>query len=237
MEIRGSTLILIAAAAGAAIYAAYNAGQSSSPASSVSVAAPPPRSDMIDPNVDMGQQELPPNHPPIDQGAMNGMNGASGASGASGMATADDEPAAIQWKAPAGWQVAANPNAMRIATYKVPAAKGDAEGAEVIVARAGGGVDANIQRWVGQFGADAKDARTKEKVAGFDVTFVEVSGAYSGGMSMNDPAPKAQAGWSLRGAIVDTPGSAYFFKMIGPTATVTSARAAFDAMIHGISKT
>jgi len=219
MEIRGSTLALIVAAGGAAVYAAYNAGgASASPKPAAATPAPP-----MQQGEDMEQQELPPNHPPIDQGSMTGMNAAP----------SDDAPA-IRWTPPAAWHVAPNPNAMRVATYQVAAAKGDAEGAEVIVARAGGSTDANVQRWVGQFGAEAKSATTKEKVAGFDVTLVDISGTYSGGMSMNDTTPKADAGWAMRAAIVETPGTSYFFKMIGPAATVASARAAFDGMIHGI---
>ena len=67
--------------------------------------------------------------------------------------------AGIRWTVPAGWG-AHPPRQMRVATYLVPAASGDAEGGECAVFYfgndQGGGVDANIERWVAQF-EDAKE--------------------------------------------------------------------------------
>lgn len=216
--------MLIIAGAGAAGWAIYNTTQAST------VAAPPATTQAIrndDPNAATGDPnaELPPNHPAIG----NGTGG-----GNAMMPPADNEPAALSWKPPAAWQVAPNPNSMRVATYHPPLAKGDTAQTEVVVARAGGSIDANIERWIGQFEGAGKDTRSKEKIAGFDTTFVEVSGTYQGGMSMSDQAPKAEPGWTLHAAIVETPGMSYFFKMIGPSASVAAARAGFDAMIRGI---
>lgn len=205
MEIRGPTLVLIGAAAIAAGWAIWD--QSRTPATSVAAPEPTMTADPVETTEPA----------PVDT-----------------MPAPDEEPAAITWKPPAGWQVAQNPNPMRIATYHPPPAKGDPPGAEVIVARAGGSVDANIDRWLGQFDAPENQSRSKTKVAGFDTTFVEVSGTYEGGMSMNDPSPKPEPGWTLRGAIVETPGTSYFFKMIGPNATIAAARPGFDAMVRGI---
>jgi hypothetical protein len=37
--------------------------------------------------------------------------------------------------------------------------------------------------------------------------------------------------WSLLAAIVETAGSPYFFKLLGPAATVRAARPAFDGLV------
>ena len=62
--------------------------------------------------------------------------------------------AGIRWSIPNGWNEQP-PRQMRVATYAVPAASGDAEGGECAVFYfgndQGGGVEANIDRWVAQF--------------------------------------------------------------------------------------
>jgi hypothetical protein len=62
--------------------------------------------------------------------------------------------AGINWSLPAGWSEQP-PRQMRVATYAVPAASGDAEGGECAVFYfgndQGGGVEANIDRWITQF--------------------------------------------------------------------------------------
>jgi hypothetical protein len=144
----------------------------------------------------------------------------------------EDMPA-IAWRVPPSWQTVPNPNAMRIATYHAPKTGADAEDAEMSVMRAGGSTDANIQRWVGQFADPGTPKRAEKKVRGFKVSVVEVSGTYQGGGMMGG-APAAKPGFTLLGAIVETNGSPYFFKMIGPAATIAAARPAFDTLIDSI---
>jgi hypothetical protein len=165
---------------------------------------------------------LPPNHPPIDT--------ASSPHGA--IRPSSDEPPALEWAVPRGWQTMPNPNAMRIATYRPSGEPGDA--AEISVARAGGTTEANIQRWLDQFDGRGAERRTETKVHGLDVTIVEVSGTYMGG-SMMPGAQTAHPGWTLVSAIVATPGSPYFFKLLGPSAKVAAARASFDVLVASLA--
>jgi hypothetical protein len=83
---------------------------------------------------------------------------------------------------------------MRAATYIVPPAKGDTDGGECAVfTNIGGGVQANIDRWIGQFDqADAAKAKQKkETINGFPVTLVDLTGTFAGGgMAMGQPATK-----------------------------------------------
>ena len=169
------------------------------------------------------QDGLPPGHPPLG----------SAPAGADRPAPAS-APSDLTWTAPAEWKTAPNPSPMRIATFKIPVAGKDTEEAELSISRAGGSTDANLQRWVGQFEEAGKDTRATRTVRGMKVTTVEVSGTYLGGMMMGGGAAK-KPGWSLLGAIVETQGSSYFFKMTGPTATVKNARIAFDGMLDSIA--
>jgi hypothetical protein len=125
---------------------------------------------------------------------------------------------------------------MRLATYRLPRAPGDAEDADVSVTRAGGTTDANIERWLGQFDDRGKDTRTERAIHGLKVTIVEVSGTYLGG-GMMAGASTPHAGWALMGAVVEAPGAPYFLKATGPAATIRSAHASFMAMLDSITPT
>jgi hypothetical protein len=128
---------------------------------------------------------------------------------------------------------------MRIATYRVPRAAGDAADADVSVTQAGGAVAANVDRWIKQFDTEgqAHAKQTKRKVAGFDVTIVEVAGTFGGGMAgMGAPGAAADnKGWALLGAIVATPGMPHFFKLTGPAKTVKAARPELDELVGSLT--
>ena len=144
-------------------------------------------------------------------------------------------PTEVVYEAPAGWQKAENPNPMRKATFKIPHAEGDAEDAELSVSQAGGTVDANVQRWAGQFerGKDEPVSRKQMKVGDLDVTVVELHGTFAGGGMPGAPAAGPKTNWALLGAIVETQGSLTFFKLTGPEKTVQSAKPAFDKFVEG----
>jgi hypothetical protein len=61
---------------------------------------------------------------------------------------------------------------------------------------------------------------------------VQMEGAYQGAMGA---APSTHEGWAMMAAIVETQGESYFFKVVGPVASVRAARKPFEAMISGIT--
>jgi hypothetical protein len=92
-----------------------------------------------------------------------------------------------------------------------------------------------VERWVAQFDSAGPDARAERTIGGLHVATVEVSGTYEGGMTKGGP-DTAHPGWSLLGAVVETGGPSYFFKMVGPTETVHAARPAFDSLLKSLHK-
>jgi hypothetical protein len=212
-----------AAAVGAAAIVALFRGEDTRADPRATASADTPASAPV--SVQATNADLPPGHPPIgSMGASHGMQGPA----------RGDEPPALAWTAPPGWRAMPNPNALRVATYRVSPDDGDAT--EVTVSRAGGSTDANIQRWIGQFDGAGAPSRTERRVGDIGVTVVEVSGTYAGnGMMPAGRAPKLD-GWSLVGAIAAPGGTPYFFKMTGPTQRVRAARPAFDAMIASIRR-
>ena len=167
---------------------------------------------------------LPANHPPVGSAASPHGGSRGGAPGAG------DEPASITWQAPAEWKVRPNTNAMRIATYGV----GDA--GELTVTRAGGSTDANIDRWVGQFDGSPRSERKERTVHGMKVTVVHIAGTFVGGGGMTPGASaEPRPGWTMLAAIVESGGTPYFFKLLGPSDQVDHARPAFDRMLDGLA--
>jgi hypothetical protein len=221
MSQRIASFVVIPAVLAAGVLALYGAERSpeATAAAPRMSAAPPPTTDDVPP---LGNGEtLPPNHPPI--------GGASSPHGL--MPAADTEAPAIAWKIPAGWQEAPNPNAMRLATYRVPG------GVEMSVSRAGGATEANIQRWIAQFDDVGREGRVEKTVRGLHLVTVDVSGTYvGGGMAMGAPT-ESKPGWALVGAIVESRSPPYFFKMTGPAAAVRAARPAFDRLLDSIEPT
>src|SRR5205807_2155263 len=115
------------------------------------------------------------------------------------------------------------------ATYLIPAADGDSEDGECAVfffgPGQGGGVEANIKRWIGQFEqpdgrpSDQLAKQKQETINGLSVTTIDLTGTYlGGGPTMGQSGKKA--GYRLLGAIVEGPQGAIFFKLTGPTKTV-----------------
>jgi hypothetical protein len=145
-------------------------------------------------------------------------------------------PGEIAWDVPAKWKELPNPNAMRIATYLIPRADGDPDDGEMSVSRVGGGVEANIGRWKGQFDPMKPESsrRFERQIAGLKVTIYEVAGAYTGMVIKGQPT-KAREGWALVAGIVEVPGGdPWFFKLTGPEKTVAAARPDFESLTNSV---
>jgi hypothetical protein len=140
-------------------------------------------------------------------------------------------------KVPASWKKVPPANAMRKAQFRIDPAKGEETPGEFSISSfggGGGGVQANIDRWRGQFkdkngGAVAAETTTI-KGDNYEITRVEVAGTYT------DPFSKAgpQANYRLLGAIVSGDNSAFFLKVIGPDKTVSGGKEGFDAMLKSL---
>lgn len=154
-------------------------------------------------------------------------------------AASPSSAAGVQWTIPTGWTVSP-PRQMRVATYSIPAAKGEAEAAECGVFYFGGGqggdVQMNIDRWVDQFeNAKGPDKSTKT-VNGLEVTLVKIAGTY---LAPSGPMMQASGkfeNYRLLGAIVAAPEGSVFFKLTGPAKTVAAAEGDFNALVQSLKQ-
>ena len=129
--------------------------------------------------------------------------------------------------------------------YAIPAAKGDQTAGRLTMMSSGGSVEANVNRWIGQFtqpdGASTKE-RTKvtdKKINGQEVKIVEISGTFKESQGGGPFAPGRiveRQGYQMLAAIVQTKGHGqYFFKLYGPRKTVASAKKSFMAMMNSVA--
>lgn len=146
-------------------------------------------------------------------------------------------PVDLIWTTPQNFQEMP-PRPMRKATYQVSGAAGPAEVTVFYFGPGqGGGVEENIARWLGQFKDLPEGAakRDKTEVIGFPVFTVRVEkGTYASGMPGGPSQPMKD--WGMHAAVVETPSGSYFFKMTGPSATVTENAAGFSSLLTSIRK-
>lgn len=130
------------------------------------------------------------------------------------------------WTAPEGWEELA-PSPMRLANFRV-AGDENTECYFTVLGGDGGGLKANIDRWLKQMGQEPMSEETvaalpKKPLLGKDALFVEIDGAY-GGMGGENP----QSDYKMLGAILIEGGQAFFVKMTGPASVVEGEKERFD---------
>lgn len=196
----------------------------------VSGATPPASIDMNGP--------LPKGHPPLPPGMR--IAGADAA-------TAAPDPAdlPLQYEIPESWSAQAPASNMRKAQYLLPRAADNLGDGEMILyffgAQQGGPVDANIQRWVGQFTtADGEPIPesgrivVSSEVNGLKITTLDIAGHYSN-TTMGGAAGPSSDPQRMLAAVVETPGGRWFFKGTGPLDTMAKHKSAFDSMLQTLT--
>lgn len=178
--------------------------------------------------------DLPTGHPPVAPGA--GAPG--GAAPSVGFSSPEEfgKVGPLRWTAPPSWQAAKPASSMRLAEYVVTGESGEPAVLTVFYfgPAGGGGVDANITRWTGQFGADGAGAKRGETVVnGMKVHTVDVAGTYNAGMAGgNQPAKQDQR---MLGAIVESSAGLFFFKLVGPKDLVTANEDEWNAFVQSFA--
>lgn len=184
-----------------------------------------------------------PNVPPPKEGAANPGAQASGAAIAppqnphgGAMPGGAAKESSIAWKAPEAWTLVNHPSPMRLATYRIPKAEGDAEDGEMTVTRVGGDVESNIKRWSSQFEGTPEPKRTDRSAGDIKITVVELEGTFQGMTMPGQPPGGPKQGFAMLAAIVEAGGDAHFFKLTGPKKTVDGARGGFDELVGTFAK-
>ena len=148
----------------------------------------------------------------------------------------------LKLQAPASWKRKKPQSAIVEHEFAVPASAGDSPDGRVTVMGAGGSVEANVDRWIGQFtqpdgGSTKQRAKTKKiKAAGEEVHMVDISGTFKDQLGPFAPAVERPK-YRMLSAIITTKKSGnYFVKFYGPERTVAENEKAFVTMIEGMTR-
>ena len=148
-------------------------------------------------------------------------------------ATQQFEVAKHTFAAPATWKKERPASTMRKAQFSV----GETEIVFFYFGGGqGGGTQANVDRWLGQFQNPTGQSSSSEEV-GADktkVTTVTAKGTYMSGPPFGKKVPKS--GYALRGAIVELSDGPVFIKMTGPEKEVGAAASDFDTTVRSAFK-
>ena len=155
---------------------------------------------------------------------------------------ADDSPAKFKvgeftFIRPSAWQWVETTSSMRKAQLKVSDPKAKESGEVVFFffgPGSGGGVDANVKRWFGQFQDSKNNKKEEAKAAGTTVTYVQTEGTYMSGMPGGPRT--AVPDQMLQGAILQSEEGDVFIKMTGPIELVKNSKDAFRKMVETAKK-
>lgn len=155
-----------------------------------------------------------------------------------GMPVTTEAPAAssvgLAYELPKSWQTQQPGSSMRFVQAAIPGSDGAGEMAGFYFGPGqGGGLEANIDRWLAQIGATQPERRESFDAAGLKITWIEAKGTLQPS-NMGMGPTTAQPNSILLGGVVEGPGGPWFFKATGPAATLEAARADFIAMLKGV---
>jgi gluconolactonase len=148
----------------------------------------------------------------------------------------------ITLKVPETWKEKESTSSFRAAEVEVPGSGDDKTPGELVVFHfqgGGGGVQANVDRWIGQFEADGRKVKVFEgKSAQGAYTLVELTGTYK--KPIGPPIQmksKPMPGWRVLGVVLQTAdGGPYFIKLDGPDKTIAAVADDFRNSFGGNSK-
>jgi hypothetical protein len=151
--------------------------------------------------------------------------------------------AALTLTAQPGWIAEEPSNERRMAQFRLPRAEKDAEDATLVVfffGGTGGTREANIERWANQFeqpdGVSSSEVlqSSSRSVGDLEVFDVTLSGTYVAETAPGSSVRVNKPGWRMLASIVETSEGPWYFKLVGPEATVEKWAASYAAYLDSV---
>lgn len=134
----------------------------------------------------------------------------------------------FKFMVPADWQEQPPKSQFVLGEFSLT---GEGGPARLTLSSAGGGLEANIERWQGQFSRGPNDPDPRQSEITFDGqkgTLVELSGTYTDMFSGGNP----NKNWRMLGVAIPLGPTNFFIKLTGPQATVTAHKDAFVKFVE-----
>jgi hypothetical protein len=148
----------------------------------------------------------------------------------------------LRFTAQDGWITETPTSSMRKAQFRLPGADGAADASLVVYffgTGGGGGVEANLTRWAGQFEqADGSDSMkslksSKRALGNVPVTEADLSGTYVAETSPGSGVRVREEGWRMLASILEASSGTHYVKLVGPAATVARWEPSYRKFIDG----
>lgn len=94
----------------------------------------------------------------------------------------------------------------------------------------GGGIEANIKRWVGMFEGAPEVKREDLEKDGTKIALLTATGTFLDGPAMS-PQKTPRPGYTMLGAVLNGPQSTCFIRLTGPKDDVAKMQEAFKTMV------
>ena len=147
----------------------------------------------------------------------------------------------VKMMAPATWKRIKPKINFIEAEFQIAPVEGDENKGRLTVMAAGGSIQQNVDRWIGQFkqtdgtSTKAKTKNEKLDVNGLKVHLVDITGNYMEGMGGPFGPKTERKDYRMLGAIIETPNDGrYFVKLYGPQKTIQKQLVDFTKMIESV---
>jgi hypothetical protein len=147
-------------------------------------------------------------------------------------------PSRLAYDVPKDWKAVEPSSSMRMAQWSY------ARESEIVVfyfgAGQGGSVEANLDRWYGQFEqADGKPTRerakvTKSKAGALTITRADVQGTYRAPVQPGAAELHNEADYRMIAVVVEGPSGPWFIRFLGPAKEVAAGETSFDSFLSGL---
>jgi hypothetical protein len=154
----------------------------------------------------------------------------------------------LEFVVPSTWVVEQPTSSVRKAQLRLPGGGAADSDAELVIynfgttPEAGGSVEANFDRWCGQFvQADGRDsmeaaARRESQISGLAVHTIDISGRYVAAMRPGNPEKHDKPDHRMLGSVIISPEGKYFLKLLGPSSTVEKHAAHYDEFLRSLKR-
>ncbi len=159
--------------------------------------------------------------------------------------TVRTEAVRLRFSVPPAWIRVPAPSDERAAQWKLPRAPGDREDGELILfffgRGKGGSAQENLERWQALFiQPDGRPSRDVSVVAtrtvrGLRITSLDLAGTYKPPPPSDGPLPPPKRGQRMLAAIVEDDEGPWFFRALGPQATIAQAKPGIEAMLDSLA--
>jgi hypothetical protein len=142
----------------------------------------------------------------------------------------------LELTAPQQWNRKQTSSQFIEAEFVLPKAEGDERDGRLTLSTAGGSLEANIERWSGQFGGTPeKESKQQREIAGLEVTVVDFAGTFNDQAGPFSPGVE-RAGYRMLAAIVPVDETLHFIKAYGPAKTMAKHEEAFHTFLESIRR-